>query len=212
VVPKDVGEDLLMNKRAKDDLPEVSQEKSKEGLGDIYEREYLRLAMGVEVESEESKVKTEMAKLFRSLCLVRPLIDVSFVSWLPPEGDRTGVSQKLDSLSNFHFTPRPANVEATVQANVPAISMEEVIPLAVSQAQAQVGVPSGRSGCLASDTERPFCPSCRLLRRRTPRRRAGRACCGPMPRWSRRTASACASEWRRLHSTCALHALHGSKN
>lgn len=51
-------------------LPQVSQEKSKEGLGDIYEREYMRLALGVEGESAESKEKQEMAALFRKLCHV----------------------------------------------------------------------------------------------------------------------------------------------
>lgn len=50
--------------------PQVSQEKSKEGLGDIYEREYMRLALGVEGESAESKDKQEMAALFRKLCHV----------------------------------------------------------------------------------------------------------------------------------------------
>lgn len=70
VVPKEIAGDVLFNKRSKEDLPEVSQEKSKEGLGEIYEKEYLRLAMGVETETEESKAKVQMAALFKKLCLV----------------------------------------------------------------------------------------------------------------------------------------------
>jgi hypothetical protein len=115
VIPKDITDEALMNRRPRDDLPEVSthltacpkqivytsrspvlcavallytdstlthvlriilgapqvsQEKSKEGLGDIYEREYMRLALGVEGESAESKDKQEMAALFRKLCHV----------------------------------------------------------------------------------------------------------------------------------------------
>ena len=51
VVPKALGEEVMMNRRRRgregeEELPEVSQEKSTEGLGAIYEKEYMRLAMG----------------------------------------------------------------------------------------------------------------------------------------------------------------------
>jgi len=101
--------------------PEVSQEKSKLGLGELYEREYLKKAVGYDVEKEEKqtqedKAKMEMRTLFASLC------------------------SKLDAMSNYHFAPRPvdqeseraANNEINVLANKPAISVEDIIPTFVS--------------------------------------------------------------------------------
>ena len=40
-------------RRGEDDSPEVSQEKSKLGLGELYEREHLKKAMRLDVEAEE---------------------------------------------------------------------------------------------------------------------------------------------------------------
>lgn len=93
------------------ELAEVSQEKSKKGLGELYEEEYMEKAMGVVKESAEDKLKTEIRGLFKTLC------------------------GKLDALSNFHFTPKPVVPEMAVQPDAPAIQLEEVIPAAVSEAQ-----------------------------------------------------------------------------
>ncbi|KAI9911765.1 hypothetical protein PsorP6_009095 [Peronosclerospora sorghi] len=91
-------------------LEEVSMEKSKEGLGEIYEKEYMKTAMGFEPDEESKKDQAEIEVLFKSLC------------W------------KLDALSNYHFTPKPAVKELQVKPAVPAIAMEEVLPMSVSDA------------------------------------------------------------------------------
>ena len=115
VVPRELP-DIGLGKR-KGELPEVSQEKSKLGLGELYEREYLKKVAGydkdaVERETEEDKVKNEMKALFANLC------------------------SQLDALSNYHFAPRPVADEAEIRTvATPAIAMEEALPLHVSDAR-----------------------------------------------------------------------------
>jgi len=138
VVPRELP-DIGMNKR-NGELPEVSQEKSKLSLGELYEREYLKKAVGYdkdaeEKETEEDKAKNEMKMLFANLC------------------------SKLDALSNYHFAPRPVADEAQVKtAATPAIAMEEVLPLHVSNATAMApeeifNKKKGRDGILRSESE-----------------------------------------------------------
>jgi len=101
-----------------EELPEVSQEKSKLGLGELYERDYLKKSAGYDVEAVqkstvEEKAKDEMRKLFASLC------------------------SKLDALSNYNFAPRPLEEEAEIHVvTTPAIAMEEILPLHVSESRA----------------------------------------------------------------------------
>jgi len=112
VVPRELP-DIFKNKRS-NDLEDVSQEKSKLGLGELYEREFLKKAMGydkdkVEKETAEDKAKNEMRELFANLC------------------------SKLDAMSNYHFAPRPVMEEADVrEITTPAIAVEEIIPMHVS--------------------------------------------------------------------------------
>jgi U3 small nucleolar RNA-associated protein MPP10 len=139
VVPRELPDVGWHKKRG--ELPEVSQEKSKLGLGELYEREYLKKAIGydkdaAEKESEEEKAKNEMKSLFANLC------------------------SKLDALSNYHFAPRPIADEAEVKAiTTPAIAMEEVLPLHVSDSRAAApeeiyGSKRGREGVLMGESER----------------------------------------------------------
>ncbi len=117
VIPRELP-DIGARKRGGGEAPDVSQEKSKLGLGELYEREYLKKTTGydrdaAERRTEEDAAKEEMRRLFANLC------------------------SQLDALSNYHFAPRPVADEADVQnrEDVPAIAMEEVLPLHVSRSR-----------------------------------------------------------------------------
>ena len=106
----DVVRKLAATERKQVELMELSQEKSKEGLGEVYEKEYMKTSLGFEDTEEKKKEQDKIQLMFDNL------------SW------------KLNALSNFHFTPKPAVHEIKVQASVPAIAMEEAVPMAVSDA------------------------------------------------------------------------------
>ncbi|KAG0273960.1 U3 snoRNP protein [Linnemannia exigua] len=94
---------------------EISDEKSKKSLAELYEDDYVRETstsgpVMSEREAALEKKHEEITGLWQDLC------------------------QKLDSLSNWHYTPKPAKAELTVVTNAPAISMEEAIPVGVADA------------------------------------------------------------------------------
>ncbi|XP_050224643.1 M phase phosphoprotein 10 isoform X2 [Mercurialis annua] len=93
------------------EVKEMDENRSKKGLAEVYEDEYVQkinpAAAPIYFSDEQKK---EARILFKKLCL------------------------KLDALSHFHFAPKPVIEEMTIQSNVPALAMEEIAPMAVSDA------------------------------------------------------------------------------
>lgn len=92
----------------------LDQEKSKQSLAQIYEKEFIQEIEKNNPNDEEEPEEPKEHKEIRSE--LKDLFD------------------KLDMLSNFHFTPRPAQPELKIITNLPTITMEEVAPVAVSDA------------------------------------------------------------------------------
>ncbi|KAI8073080.1 U3 small nucleolar ribonucleoprotein complex, subunit Mpp10 [Gongronella butleri] len=92
---------------------ELQDSASKKSLAELYEDEYAKISTGSTANEKDdalAKEHEEITSLFQTLC------------------------HKLDALSNFHFTPKQAQPELTVVSNAASISMEEVIPVNVSDA------------------------------------------------------------------------------
>ncbi|CAN7127974.1 unnamed protein product [Brassica rapa subsp. narinosa] len=88
--------------KSKREAKELDDSKSKKGLAEVYEEEYVQKSNPLFAPATFSdELKKEASMLFKKLCL------------------------KLDALSHFHFTPKPVIEEMSIQTNVPAIAMEE---------------------------------------------------------------------------------------
>eukprot|EP01018_Ginkgo_biloba_P009359 Gb_37982 [translate_table: standard] len=119
IIKHRIAEDQFDDVQRKPALPstapkeriELDENKSQKGLAELYESEYMQsTGLAAAPVSSTDALKREAALLFKKLCL------------------------KLDALSHFHFAPKPVIKDMSIQQNVPALAMEEVAPLAVSDA------------------------------------------------------------------------------
>ncbi|KGN63490.1 U3 small nucleolar ribonucleoprotein protein MPP10 [Cucumis sativus] len=97
--------------KAPREIKELDENKSKKGLGELYEEEYVeKTNLATAPPSFTDEAKTEASILFKKLC------------------------SKLDALSHYHYAPKPVIEDMSISTNVPALAMEEVAPVAVSDA------------------------------------------------------------------------------
>lgn len=85
----------------------LEQEKSKVGLAEVYEKDFLDRQQQ-EKKEDECEAHKEIRKLMSGLFI------------------------QLDAMSNYYFTPKPPEAEIKVISNLPSITAEEAIPLTMS--------------------------------------------------------------------------------
>jgi hypothetical protein len=111
---------------------ELSQDKSALGLAEEYEGEFKKSAMGVDVvRARAGQATAELGGLLSRLF------------------------GQLDALTNFHFTARLKPPEVEVRPNLPALRMEEAMPMATALshglAPAEVKAPQHARNLAVSD-------------------------------------------------------------
>lgn len=156
-------------------VPEVSQERSKKGLGELYEEDFLRDAMGYQPEPEQRKKEARahpcpcihtytcthmhtphtrthtlsLAHTPHTYTHMHPARHLTRAGSAPQRELASlfrRITSKLDALSNYHYTPKAHIPEMSVKPSVPAIAMEEVLPLTVADSATAVrGRPSTHS-------------------------------------------------------------------
>eukprot|EP00127_Corallochytrium_limacisporum_P004309 Clim_evm254s157 gene=Clim_evmTU254s157 len=94
---------------------DVSAEKSKQSLAQVYEEDYQARLEGTTV--AQKQVSKELQEKHDAITEV----------W-------TELARKLDALSNMHYTPKAAKDSVEVITQAPALAMEEVQPTAMSTA------------------------------------------------------------------------------
>ncbi|XP_050165275.1 U3 small nucleolar ribonucleoprotein protein MPP10 [Myiozetetes cayanensis] len=154
----EVWDDVVPKEKPKEEAFEykkritLDHEKSKLSLAEIYEQEYMKLHQK-KTEEEENPEHKEIQEMMDSLFL------------------------KLDALCNFHFTPKPPVPEVKIVSNLPAISMEEVAPVAVSDAALLAPEEikeKNKAGDVKTDAEKTPTDKKRELRRKKLRKRMRR--------------------------------------
>ena len=107
-------------KRLNKDATEMDFTKSKKGLGDLYADDMANKLLGVNSEAFlEAELNGPDAPLKREI-----------------EEISKELFQSLDTLCNFHYTPKAPRTEAQIQSqNVPALLLEDAVPITISRGQ-----------------------------------------------------------------------------
>lgn len=122
----------------------LDQEKSKLSLAQVYEEEFMKLAesatakkpsVGLLDKDEEEETPAEVDE-------IKDMMNTLF--------------RKLDSLTHLHYTPKQKSAELKIVRNIPSINMEEVAPIAASNAAllAPAEVVDKKKGELMEDKEK----------------------------------------------------------
>merc|ERR1712025_1457966 len=101
----------------------LDQEKSKLSLAQVYEEEYIKLAEGAEAAMTKTSIgllDKEVEETPEAVKEIKESMHVLF--------------QKLDSLTHLHYTPKQKSAELKIVRNIPTLNMEEVAPVAASNA------------------------------------------------------------------------------
>ena len=102
-------------------LSYILQEKSKLSLAEVYEQEYLKQKGDL----DESKKAPGMLDADDD----GPPPEVDFI-----KRSMKSLFAKLDTQTHFHYTPKMTSAEVKIIRNAPTITMEEVAPIAMSDA------------------------------------------------------------------------------
>lgn len=102
-------DDLATGPKARRGRFELDDTKSGKGLAEIYEEEHLRNTDPNFVDARDEKLKKEHGEI---------------------EALWKSVSRKLDSLSSWHYKPKPAAPNLEIRVDAPTIEMEDARPTA----------------------------------------------------------------------------------
>ena len=126
-------------KKLNDDK-EIDFSKSKSGLGDLYQEDLQKnllksnpaAFLEAELAGPDAPLKREIEEIANNLFA------------------------NLDTLSNFHFTPKVARIESSISTqNVPSLTLEDALPIMISKGQTKTAreVFQLRHGAMREKTE-----------------------------------------------------------
>jgi len=119
-------QDKLTKKKARSELPEISQDKSKVGLAEVYEAEYLEALQKRKAALSQSEADILQAALDAEKSGKPEYLEIHQMF--------KDVSEELDALSNLRFAPKPSRqlAPAEVRPNIASLAMEHATPEGIS--------------------------------------------------------------------------------